>query len=97
VNTTPVIVTERLELWHPSRGDFEALYAIVAHEETGRFLGRQSTIADYYMRFARNAGSWFLYGYGSLIVRLRGRPEVAGNCGVFHTWRGLGADFDDVP
>lgn len=97
MSAAPVIVTERLELWRPAADDFLALYAIVSDERTSRFLGSQSSIADHYMRFGRNAGSWFLYGYGSFIVRLRGQFDPVGNCGVFHSWRGLGDDFDDVP
>lgn len=97
MSRTPVIVTERLELWQPAPADFMAMHAIISDPETGRFLGTSASVADHYMRYGRNAGSWFLYGYGSFIVRLRGASEVAGNCGVFHSWRGLGADFDDVP
>lgn len=97
MNAAPVLVTERLELWRPAQGDLAPLHAIVSDERTGRFLGRGGGMAEHYLRFARNAGSWFLYGYGSFIVRLRGRPEPVGNCGVFHSWRGLGPDFDDRP
>lgn len=97
MSNAPVLVTERLELWHPAAEDFPAIYAIVTAGETGRFLGRQASQADHFMRFGRNAGSWFLYGYGSFMVRLRGSSEAVGNCGVFHSWRGLGDDFDDVP
>lgn len=45
----------------------------------------------------RNAGSWYLCGYGALMLRLRGRQEVIGNCGGFHIFRALGDDFDDNP
>src|SRR3990167_2328878 len=31
------------------------------------------------------------------MLRLRGKDAVIGNCGVFHTFRGLGDDFDDNP
>jgi len=31
------------------------------------------------------------------MVRLRGHEALIGNCGVFHTFRGLGDDFDDNP
>jgi len=30
-------------------------------------------------------------------VRRRGQAEVIGNAGVFHSYRGLGPDFDDSP
>ncbi|AKH43397.1 RimJ/RimL family protein N-acetyltransferase [Altererythrobacter atlanticus] len=89
--------TERLELRLPVADDIAAMHAIVSHEQTSRFLGRASDPALHFERMARNAGSWLLYGYGSFMVRLRGREELIGNCGIFHSWRGVGDDFDDNP
>ena len=97
VKDAPHLLTERLELRLPAAADFHATMAIVSHPQTARFLGAQSTTADHFVRFCRSAGSWLLYGYGAFMIRLRGSEEVIGNCGVFHTWRGLGADFDDTP
>jgi RimJ/RimL family protein N-acetyltransferase len=97
VKHTPHLTTERLDLRLPVEADLAAMAWIVAHAETARFLGPAFNAADHFMRFTRNAGSWLLYGYGSFIVRLRGSEEVIGNCGVFHSWRGLGEDFDDSP
>ena len=97
MNGAPFLVTERLELWQPRPGDLEALYRVVTHPATARYLGPQAQLHDHAVRFMRGAGSWFLYGYGALMLRLRGREEVIGNCGVFHTFRGLGGDFDDNP
>ena len=94
---SPPLLTERLELRLPVAADVAAMAAIVAHPETARHLGSRSGTADHFERFCRNAGSWLLYGYGGFIVRLRGSEEVIGNCGVFHSWRGLGEDFDDTP
>jgi RimJ/RimL family protein N-acetyltransferase len=73
-----------------------AMFAIVSDPRTGRFLGSASK-TEHFVRFSRNAGSWLLYGYGSFIVRARGKAEVIGNCGIFHSWRGLGEDFDNFP
>jgi RimJ/RimL family protein N-acetyltransferase len=73
------------------------MHAIVTDPVTGRFLGPSHSPADHFLRFSRNAGSWLLYGYGSFMVRERGRAELIGNCGVFHSFRGLGEDFDDLP
>jgi RimJ/RimL family protein N-acetyltransferase len=97
VASTPLIETDRLELWAPSRRDIGAMMAIVEHPETARYLGRGSTAADHFARISRNAGSWLLYGYGSFILRERGSGTLIGNAGVFHSFRGLGADFDDSP
>jgi len=67
------------------------------HRCRSRFLGPTATLHEHATRFTRGAGSWFLYGYGPLMLRLRGTDAVIGNCGVFHTFRGLGDDFDDNP
>lgn len=93
----PLLETERLELWVPREADVWAMHAIVSEPETSRFLGLEQTMAGHFNRFSRNAGSWLLYGYGSFILRERGRAEPIGHCGVFHTFRGLGEDFDDHP
>ena len=93
----PHLTTERLELRLPAAADFPAILEIVSHAETGRYLGLRSGTPDHFMRFCRNAGSWLLYGYGIFIIRLRDSEDLIGNCGVFHSWRGLGEDFDDMP
>lgn len=97
VRDAPLLVTERLELWVPTRADIAPMLAIVDDPETSRFLGRDPSRADHFARFSRNAGSWLLYGYGSFILRERGTGEPIGSAGVFHTIRGLGDDFDDSP
>ena len=94
---SPVVVTERLELWLPSAADMAEMIAIVSSPVTGRFLGPSGSRADHFARFQRNAGSWLLHGYGSFIVREKGASDAIGNCGVFHSYRGLGEDFDDKP
>jgi RimJ/RimL family protein N-acetyltransferase len=73
------------------------MFAIVSNPATHRYLGGMANRADHFARFQRGAGSWFLHGYGSFIVRLKGKSDVIGNCGVFHSFRGLGEDFDDKP
>ncbi len=94
--SSPVLTTDRLELWLPVQEDAARLYAVVENVHTRRFLGGTApTPSDHFNRFQRNAGSWYLNGYGGFMVRLRGHDEVIGNCGVFHTYRGLGSDFDD--
>ena len=97
VKDAPHLLTERLDLRLPVPADFPAIMAIVDHAETARFLGPRSGAPDHFMRFCRGAGSWLLYGYGMFTVRLRGSEEVIGNCGIFHSWRAIGEDFDDTP
>ena len=93
----PVVVTDRLELWRPTAGDLEPMFAIASDPDTGRHLGAHRGFADHFERFCRNAGSWLLYGYGAFILRRRGEPQPIGNCGIFRTWRGMGEDFDGFP
>ena len=93
----PFLTTERLELWQPRASDLKAMHEIVLHPSTGRFLGSSAPLHEHATRFTRGAGSWFLYGYGPLMLRMRGTPTLIGNCGIFHTFRGLGDDFDDHP
>lgn len=93
----PLLTTERLELWLPRPDDLRPMHAIVTEPATARHLGPTEELHGHAIRFMRGAGSWFLYGYGPLMLRLKGASAVIGNCGVFHTFRGLGDDFDDHP
>ncbi len=92
-----MLTTARLELWQPVADDEEAMFAILQDPHTWRYFGAAPSRADHATRFFRNAGSWWLHGYGGLMVRLRGEADVVGNCGVFRSYRGLGPDFDDRP
>lgn len=93
----PRLITDRLVLEPPGRGDVAAMRAITSHADTGRHLGGPQSDAEHFTRFARNAGSWQIYGYGGFMVRLRSTGQTVGQVGVFHSWRGVGADFDDMP
>ena len=95
--SAPVVETKRLELWRPQASDRAGLRALIEPGEVRRFLGgMEPDDHDVFMRLLRNAGSWTLYGYGTFMVRERGRPEIVGNCGVFHSWRGFGRGLDDI-
>ncbi len=96
VTVAPLLVTERLELWRPTAADIWPMHAIVTDPATARFLGSAHAPNEHFERFCRNAGSWLLYGYGSFMLRERGGGLI-GNAGVFRSYRGLGADFDDAP
>ena len=98
MSESPVLVTERLELWRPRIADRPLLEAMMEPAAVRRYLGAmEPSTPDVFTRLLRNAGSWSLYGYGTFMVRERGGEEIVGNCGVFHSWRGLGGDFDDKP
>ena len=97
VSGAPLLVTERLELRVPAKDDLAIMRAIVDEPATARFLAPSHSASDHFQRFCRNAGSWLLYGYGSFMLRERLSGELIGNAGVFHSDRGLGPDFDDLP
>jgi len=91
------LTTDRLLLEPPGRADVAVMRDITSHADTNRHLGGPQSAAEHFTRFARNAGSWQLYGYGGFMVRLRATGEVVGQVGVFHSWRGVGDDVDDMP
>jgi RimJ/RimL family protein N-acetyltransferase len=100
VNAGPVLVTQRLELWRPAASDLADLCDLTEARETRRFLGGfEPSESDSFTRLLRNAGSWALHGYGSFMVRFRDEQRIVANCGVFHSYRGFGADkgLDNVP
>lgn len=97
MNDAPLLTTERLELWRPQGTDEPDMFALMQAPAVWRHFGQPVARADHVTRFLRNAGSWPLHGYGSFVVRERGRAAIIGNCGVFYSWRGLGDDFDDKP
>ncbi len=97
MSDAPLLTTQRLELWRPQASDEPELFALMQAPAVWRHFGAPVTRPDHVTRFLRNAGSWPLHGYGSFMVRERGQREIVGNCGVFYSWRGLGADFDDKP
>ena len=93
----PALVTNRLELWRPQVTDRVGLRALIEPGEVRRFLGgMEPDDHDVFMRLLRNAGSWALYGYGTFVIRERGKADIVGNCGVFHSWRGFGRGLDDI-
>lgn len=91
------LATGRLVLEPPGRADIAAMWDILRHPATNRHLGGEQNAAEHFTRFARNAGSWQLYGYGGFMVRLAASGETVGQVGVFHAWRGLGDDVDNRP
>jgi RimJ/RimL family protein N-acetyltransferase len=98
VSASPVLATERLELWRPQACDRPLLESMMEPAAVRKYLGAmEPSTPDVVARLLRNAGSWALYGYGTFMVRERGGSAIIGNCGVFHSWRGLGEDFDDKP
>ncbi len=96
---TPLLQTERFDLWQP-RGpqDLAALCNLISDEETRRFLGHaRAELPAQWERFMRNAGSWAIYRYGVFQVRPRGDEDLIASIGVFHSWRGFDPSMDDQP
>ncbi|KHL24615.1 hypothetical protein PK98_11625 [Croceibacterium mercuriale] len=91
------LTTARLVLDVPAAADLPGLMEIVSDPETTRHLGGVQSPPEQFTRLLRNAGSWPLYGYGGFAVRLRDGGELIGQVGVFHAWRGLGPDADNMP
>jgi RimJ/RimL family protein N-acetyltransferase len=92
------LITERLILRAPQSTDLDALYALTESVEMRRYLGGDPpSRVDSFNRLLRNAGSWSLYGYGTFMCVDRESGALIGNCGIFHSHRGLGKDFDDHP
>jgi len=97
-DTSPLLTTDRLELWRPRAEDREGIFRAVESEPVRRFLGGTPTTRfDEAGRFFRNGGSWAFYGYGTFVLRPRGQDEIIGIAGVFHSWRGFGKGLDDMP
>lgn len=95
----PLLKTDRFGLWRPVAGDLPDLCRLLEDEETIRYLGpARADAQSQFDRLMRNAGSWRLYGYGTFAVRPHGESGIVATCGVFHSWRGFGADvgMDDV-
>jgi RimJ/RimL family protein N-acetyltransferase len=100
MNAQSFLSTERFDLWQPQAADLPDLCRLLEDEETRRFLGLvRAGEPQQFDRLLRSAGSWALYGYGLFAVRERRRPEIIASCGIFHSWRGFGAEarIDNVP
>lgn len=96
----PLLVTERFELWQPVPSDLAGLFELTRSDEARRFLGGFiPSEADSFARLLRNAGSWALWGYGTFLIRPKGRQQIVANCGIFRSFRGFGVEhgLDDVP
>ena len=95
---SPLLTTARFELWQPALRDLPDLLELTRDAETRRFLGSfMPAEMDAFNRLLRNAGSWALHGYGTLMVRERGQDRIIANCGVFRSHRGFGRGLDNVP
>ena len=96
----PILTTARLELWQPAAADLADLLELTRADATRQHLGSfVPSEMDAFQRLHRNAGSWALHGYGTFMVRRKGEGPIIGNCGIFHSHRGFGAELglDNTP
>lgn len=65
---SPTLETARLILRPPAREDFDAFAAMMADEETARFIGGVMPRSVAWRSWAGLAGSWVLLGFGMFSV-----------------------------
>ncbi|MHA6288038.1 GNAT family N-acetyltransferase [Maricaulis sp. CAU 1757] len=86
--TDIVLETERLILRPPSLDDFEPLCALMADEETTRFIGGQQEPALVWRSLCGIVGHWALRGYGFFSVFEKSSNNWIGRVGPWfpHGW-----------
>ncbi len=93
-----VLSVGEFDLRPPAIADLDANLALLEPDAMRRYLGSvRPSKPDLYARILRTAGSWAVYGYGTFMVWHRPSGGLAGTCGLFPSYRGLGEDFDMMP
>lgn len=98
VTIAPRIETERLVLREFRREDFDSFCAMITDPEVTQHMG--GAMADRSLawdKFARNAGFWFLLGYGLWIVEEKASGRIAGNLGFGAFERPIDPPLPDTP
>ncbi|MFM6852682.1 MAG: GNAT family N-acetyltransferase [Sphingopyxis sp.] len=94
----PQLTMDDFTLRAPQLADLEPLHNLTLADAMREFLGMQEPrLATTHERLLRTIGGWHLYGYGAFMVVHRPTGNLIANCGIFHSYRGLGDDFDDMP
>ncbi|MFS2316627.1 GNAT family N-acetyltransferase [Maricaulis sp. D1M11] len=86
--TGPVLFTERLILRRPEEDDFPAMAAMMADDETTRFIGGVQSEPIAWRAFASVLGHWQLRGYGFFSVLEKETGQWLGRVGPWypHGW-----------
>ena len=86
----PVIETERLLLRPQKPEDFEPWAAMMADEETTRFLGGPQPAAVAWRGFCTVAGAWSMFGISMFSVEEKSSGRFIGRLGPWrpHGWPG---------
>ncbi len=79
---TKVLETERLILRHLTRGDVDAIFAIIGDPKTMKFYPQTFTREDAERWVTRSQERYRSDGYGLFAVELKSNGEVIGNCGL---------------
>jgi RimJ/RimL family protein N-acetyltransferase len=89
------IETDRLRLRPHRPADLDARALIAADPSTMRFIGGPQSREESWARILRYSGHLALFGYGVLALEEKSGGRLAGEIGLGHFERGLGADFDE--
>lgn len=76
-----VIETPRLTLRIPQEADLDSWAALLAHPESGRFIGGPLTRTGSWTYLARTVGHWQLRGCGFFSVMMKSSGECVGFAG----------------
>jgi RimJ/RimL family protein N-acetyltransferase len=86
----PVLETDRLILRPPALEDFDAWCAMMADEETARFIGGPQAPSQVWRSMMTMAGSWSLHGWAMFSVIEKDTGQWIGRLGPWtpHGWPG---------
>lgn len=86
--SSPVIETDRLRLRMPEERDFEPLCAVMADEETARFIGGVQEPPHVWRALCSVIGHWAVRGYGFFTVERKIDGAFVGRVGPWypHGW-----------
>ncbi|MEZ5826820.1 MAG: GNAT family N-acetyltransferase [Geminicoccaceae bacterium] len=84
LSTIEPIETERLRLCVPAERHFEPFAAMMADEESARFIGGARGRTDSWRTFAMILGHWTLRGYGLYAVEDRASGTFMGRIGLLY-------------
>lgn len=73
--------TERLILRLPRREDFDAYAAMMADEETARYIGGHMTRTAAWRKFLQMPGAWAVQGFAMFSLEEKASGEWIGQCG----------------
>jgi RimJ/RimL family protein N-acetyltransferase len=76
--------TERLVLRLPRLSDFDGFAAMMADEETARYIGGHMERAAAWRKFLQMPGAWAVQGFGMFSLEEKASGEWIGQCGPWY-------------